>query len=131
MKLNAIANTFSPIAKSHMLRKKVTWHVKGITSVKRFIIKPCDALPKRTLKGTPLSQIKIANPGESNPFKIPEATEEELDKLRDDELHDEEFIDWTHIHTTKFGKIIQTPVTITDDNIVIAKESKGSVITID
>ena len=61
MKLNAIANTFSPIAKSHMLRKKVTWHVKGITSVKRFIIKPCDALPKRTLKGAPLSQIKIAN----------------------------------------------------------------------
>ena len=126
MKLNAIANTFSPIAKSHMLRKKVTWHVKGITSVKRFIIKPCDALPKRRLKGTPLSQIKIANPDESNPFKIPEATEEELDELRD-----EEFIDWTHIHTTKFGKIIQTPVTITDDNIVIAKESKGSVVTID
>ena len=125
MKLNAIANTFNPIASSHMLRKKVTWHVKGITSVKRFIIKSCDALPKRTLKGAPLSQIKIANPDESNPFKIPEATEEEMAELHEES---DEFIDWTHIHTTNSGKIIQTPVTITDDNIVIVNESKGSVI---
>lgn len=71
MILNAFAKSFTPGAVTHIIKKKVTWHPKGITSVKRFFIEPCIALPVRELVGIPISEIKQSNPEEANPFKIP------------------------------------------------------------
>ena len=71
MTLNAFAKSFVPGAITHIIKKKVTWHPKGITSVKRFFIEPCIALPVRELVGIPISEIKQSNPEEANPFKIP------------------------------------------------------------
>jgi hypothetical protein len=78
MPLRLLANSFSPGLGSYIIKRRISWHPIGITSVRRFVIEPCDALPKRELKGVPKSPIKKANPDEANPFKIPEATTEEL-----------------------------------------------------
>ena len=83
--LRPSARSFTPGMSGHFLstnmKRKVSWDPQGITSVKRFMISSCDALPKRELNGIPKSEIKDANPKEANPFKIPEMTQTEYDNL--------------------------------------------------
>jgi hypothetical protein len=56
-------------------KKTVHWHPKGITSVRRFTIESCAALPTRILKGKPSSLVKNANPEAARPFQIPPENE--------------------------------------------------------
>jgi len=69
--LRATATPFIPQAPYHQVVKRVHWHPDGITSVRRFILEPCDAIPERHLVGVPISPIKSANPLEAMPFAIP------------------------------------------------------------
>lgn len=105
MTLRAIARTFIPGNSKHVINKNVTWI--GITDVRRFIIEPCDALPKRSLNFKPSSSIKNADPNEATPFSIPETTIDELTEMIAcgyslNEIEDtlnidnsEDFIDWS------------------------------------
>jgi hypothetical protein len=57
---------------TQLFGSRVTWHPQGITSVRRFTIEPCAALPKRSLKHIPTSTIRNSNLEEACPFIIPE-----------------------------------------------------------
>ena len=46
MPLRLLANSFSPGVISHVVKRRISWHPMGITSVRRFVIEPCDALPR-------------------------------------------------------------------------------------
>ena len=86
--LRAGARSFTPGMSGHFMttnmKRKVSWDPQGITSVKRFMISSCDALPERELNYVPISVIKEANPNEANPFKIQEMTQTEYDSLNKD-----------------------------------------------
>ena len=122
MPLRLLANTFSPGLVSHVIKRRISWHPFGITSVRRFVIEPCDALPKRELNGVPESPIKKADPDEANPFKIPEATVEELTDLiasgisledvgdKEDIETPENFIDWQKYQVLTNDNIEQNSV---------------------
>jgi len=124
MPLRLLANSFSPGLVSHVIKRRISWHPIGITSVRRFVIEPCDALPKRELNGVPESPIKKADPDEANPFKIPEATTEELtdliasgislDDMMESGMMDinnpEEFIDWQKYQVLTDDDVEQIPV---------------------
>ena len=124
MPLRLLANSFSPGLVSHVIKRRISWHPIGITSVRRFVIEPCDALPERELKGVPESPIKKADPDEANPFKIPEATTEELtdliasgislDDMMESGMMDinnpEEFIDWQKYQVLTDDDVEQIPV---------------------
>ena len=122
MPLRLLANSFSPGLVSHVIKRRISWHPFGITSVRRFVIEPCDALPKRELNGVPESPIKKADPDESNPFKIPEATVEELTDLiasgisledvgdKEDIETPENFIDWQKYQVLTNDNIEQNSV---------------------
>lgn len=92
--LRVTANMFVPGSRTHFLsnlrKRKVTWHPNGITSVKRFLISNCDALPTRELLGVPISEIKKSNPNQANPFNIPDMTEKEYQDFQ--EILNEEFV---------------------------------------
>lgn len=82
MVLRATANVFVPFSHvGHAIKRRVSWHPKGITAVRCFTIEPCDALPTRELIGVPISEIKNANPEESNPFRVSETIDEQLVNL--------------------------------------------------
>lgn len=82
MVLRATANVFVPFSHvGHAIKRRVSWHPKGITAVRCFTIEPCDALPTRELIGVPISEIKNANPEESNPFKVSDTIDEQLMNL--------------------------------------------------
>lgn len=119
MPLRLLANSFSPGLVSHVIKRRISWHPFGITSVRRFVIEPCDALPKRELNGVPESPIKKADPDEANPFKIPEATVEELTDLIasgisledvEDIETPENFIDWQKYQVLTNDNIEQNSV---------------------
>ena len=122
MPLRLLANSFSPGLVSHVINRRISWHPIGITSVRRFVIEPCDALPERELKGVPESPIKKADPDEANPFKIPEATVEELTDLiasgisledvgdKEDIETPENFIDWQKYQVLTNDNIEQNSV---------------------
>jgi hypothetical protein len=82
MALRATANAFVPFSHvGHVIKRRVTWHPKGITAVRCFTIEACDALPTRELIGVPISEIKNANPEESNPFRVSDTIDEQLVNL--------------------------------------------------
>lgn len=82
MALRATANVFVPFSHvGHAIKRRVSWHPKGITVVRCFTIEPCDALPTRELVGVPISEIKNANPEESNPFKVSDTIDDQLMNL--------------------------------------------------
>lgn len=82
MTLRATANVFVPFSHvGHAIKRRVSWHPKGITAVRYFTIEPCDALPTRELIGVPISDIKNANPEESNPFRVSDTIDDQLMNL--------------------------------------------------
>ena len=82
MVLRATANVFVPFSHvGHAIKRRVSWHPKGITAVRCFTIESCDALPTRELIGVPISEIKNANPEESNPFRVSDTIDEQLMNL--------------------------------------------------
>ena len=117
MPLRLLANTFSPGLVSHVIKRRISWHPFGITSVRRFVIEPCDALPKRELNGVPESPIKKADPDEANPFKIPEATVEELTDLIASGISLEDVVDKEDIETPENFIDWQKYQVLTNDNI--------------
>jgi hypothetical protein len=82
MVLRATANVFVPFSHvGHVIKRRVSWHPKGITAVRCFTIESCEALPTRELVGVPISEIKNANSEESNPFRVSETIDEQLVNL--------------------------------------------------
>lgn len=122
MPLRLLANTFVPGVAKHVVKKRISWNPIGITAVRRFIIEPCDALPKRELKSPPVSEIKNKNKEEAVPFNIPDATIEEITNLisQDSSLEEiddmvdidnyEEFIDWGKYQVLTEDTIEQIPL---------------------
>jgi len=109
MPLRLLANTFVPGVAKHVVKKRISWNPIGITAVRRFIIEPCDALPKRELKSAPVSEIKNKNKEEAVPFNIPDATIEEIDDMVDIDNY-EEFIDWGKYQVLTEDTIEQIPL---------------------
>lgn len=74
--LRATANTFKPSSQYHVIKKRVSWHVQGITQIKSFFIEDdesgCEtAFPHgRHFIQIPTSNIRNFNEKESVPFKI-------------------------------------------------------------
>ena len=109
MPLRLLANTFVPGVAKHVVKKRISWNPIGITAVRRFIIEPCYALPKRELKSAPVSEIKNKNKEEAVPFNIPDATIEEIDDMVDIDNY-EEFIDWGKYQVLTEDTIEQIPL---------------------
>jgi len=74
--LRATANTFKPGSQFHFIKRRVKWHIQGITKIKSFFIEDDEsgyetAFPHgRHFIRIPKSNIRNFNEKESVPFQI-------------------------------------------------------------